>query len=148
MATSSLRGPASARTALGQDGRYGVFAQRFVAATRALDIDGNGVINPQTDGLLVLRSEFGFSGATLTNGAIGGGCARCDAAAIEPHLADLGLTLDIDGNGTLAALTDGLLVLRFLLGFMGPALTSGVVGGACTRCDAAAIEPYLARLDS
>ena len=51
--------------------------------------------------------------------------------------------LDIDGNGAVAPLTDGLLVLRFLFGFTGTTLTSGAVGGGCTRCNAAAIEPYL-----
>ena len=129
-----------------QDGSYyGVFAQRF-AESRALDIDGNGLTEPLTDGLLVLRRFFGFSGATLTTGAIGGGCTRCDAAAIEPYIAGLGLALDIDGNSMTAPLTDGLLALRFLFGFTGTTLTTGAVGANCTRCDAAMIEPYLSAL--
>jgi hypothetical protein len=73
----------------GRDGSgYGVFAQRF-AASILLDIDGNGVAQPLTDGLLALRFLFGFTGATLTSGAVGGGCSRCDAAAIEPYLQGL-----------------------------------------------------------
>jgi hypothetical protein len=45
-------------------------------------------------------------------------------------------------------LTDGLLVLRYLFGFTGAALTSGAVDTAnCTRCDAAAIGTYLSILD-
>ena len=133
-------------TSDGQDGSdQGVFAQRF-AALATLDIDGNGTTQPLTDGLLVLRRLFGFSGGTLTTGAIGGGCTRCDAAAIEPYLAGLGLILDIDGGDSLAPLTDGLLVLRFLFGFTGTTLTSGAVGGGCMRCDAVSIEPYLAGL--
>jgi hypothetical protein len=51
-----------------------------------LDIDGNGSTDPLTDGLLALRGLFGFSGATLTTGAIGGGCSRCDAPSIEAYL--------------------------------------------------------------
>lgn len=51
--------------------------------------------------------------------------------------------LDIDGSGDVGPLTDGLLALRFLFGFRGAMLTSGVVGTGCTRCNAAAIEPYL-----
>jgi hypothetical protein len=63
-----------------------------------------------------------------------------------------GVTLDVDGDGDgdgeLAALTDGLLVLRRLFGLTGAALTNGAVGAGCTRCDATAIEPYLASLSS
>jgi hypothetical protein len=129
-----------------QDGSYyGIFGQRF-AASLALDIDGNGVTEPLTDGLLVLRYFFDFTGTSLTTAAVGGGCTRCNAAAIEPHLAALGLDLDIDGNSALEPLSDGLLALRWLFGFTGPTLTTGAVGMNCTRCNAAAIEPYLATL--
>ena len=48
-----------------------------------LDVDGNGATDPLTDGLLALRYLFGFRGATLIDGAVGGGCTRCDATAIE-----------------------------------------------------------------
>ena len=66
---------------------YGVFAQRFVTAVITIDIDGNGAAEPLTDGLLVLRYLFGFRGATLVTGAVGGGCTRCDAPAIEAFVA-------------------------------------------------------------
>ena len=73
----------------GQDGfQDGVFAQRF-ARPKVLDIDGNGSIGPLTDGLLVLRYMFGFTSTTLTAGAVGNGCTRCNAAAIEPYLQGL-----------------------------------------------------------
>jgi hypothetical protein len=69
-----------------QDGSgYGVFVQRF-STPAILDLDANGSADPLTDGLLLLRSLFGFTGATLTSGAIGGGCNRCDAAAIEAYI--------------------------------------------------------------
>ncbi|HUP24643.1 MAG TPA: hypothetical protein VNB06_17095 [Thermoanaerobaculia bacterium] len=41
---------------------------------------------PLSDGLLVLRYLFGFTGSTLTNGAVGAGCTRCDASTIELFL--------------------------------------------------------------
>ena len=44
---------------------------------------------PLTDGLLALRFLFGFTGSTLTTGAVGQGCTRCDAAMIEPYLTAL-----------------------------------------------------------
>jgi hypothetical protein len=56
--------------------------------------------------------------------------------------------LDVDGSGAVDPLTDGLLVLRFLLGFGGSTLTTGAVDlDACTRCNAATIVPYLETLD-
>jgi hypothetical protein len=65
----------------GQDGdNMGVFAQRF-AAIAALDVDGNGTLDPLTDGLLVLRAFFGFTGTPLTTGAV----AACAPAATRPR---------------------------------------------------------------
>jgi hypothetical protein len=79
----------------------------------------------------------------------GQNCSRCDAATIEPYLAGLGLALDIDDDGDLESLNDGLLVLRYLFGFRGTTLTDGVVDEEdCMRCDAEAIEPHLLDLDS
>jgi hypothetical protein len=109
----------------------------------SLDIDGDGQLAPLTDGLLVLRHQFGFTGTTLIGGAVGMDCTRCDEPAIPAYISALGLTLDIDGDGQLEPLTDGLLVLRYLFGFTGTTLTTGAVGLGCTRCDADAITPYL-----
>jgi uncharacterized protein (AIM24 family) len=130
----------------GQDGdNLGVFAQRF-AAIAALDVDGNGTLDPLTDGLLVLRALFGLTDATLTTGAVGGMCTRCDATTISFYLSTIGPLLDVDGNGSTDPLTDGLLALRFLFGFSGATLTTGAIGGGCSRCDAPSIEAYLAGL--
>jgi hypothetical protein len=140
--------------AFGQDGysQFNVMARRIrLVALATLDVDGNGLLQPLSDGLLNLRHRFGFSGASLTTGAVGNGCTRCAAADITAYLNGLNLTLDIDGNGLLEALTDGLLVLRFLFGFTGTALTANAVDttppNVCTRCDAATILPYLQTLD-
>jgi hypothetical protein len=132
-----------------QDPGAGVFAQRFSLPPLAtLDVDGNGVLDPLTDGLLVLRDHFGFTGTSLTNAAVGGNCSRCDGTSITNYLTGLGLILDIDNNGVLDPLTDGLLTLRFLFGFTGASLTNNAVAGNCvTRCDAATILTYLQTLD-
>jgi hypothetical protein len=95
----------------------------------------------------VLRYQFGFTGETLISAAVGPGCSRCTASAIQSYLGSLGAVLDIDGNGQLTALTDGLLVLRYLFGFTGTPLVSGAVGPMCSRCDAASITSYLQTLD-
>ena len=54
-----------------------------------LDIDGNGIADPLTDGLLITRYLFGFQGPSLTNGAVGPNCARCSAGSIENYLDSL-----------------------------------------------------------
>lgn len=54
--------------------------------------------------------------------------------------------LDIDGNGTADALTDGLLVIRYIFGFRGSTLISDAIGAGATRTTAADIEAYLAQL--
>jgi hypothetical protein len=51
---------------------------------------------------------------------------------------------DVDGNGLTAALTDGLLILRYMFGLRGDALVDAAVGAGCTRCDATSIEAFLA----
>jgi hypothetical protein len=130
----------------GQDGSgRGLFAQRF-GGPIVLDLDGDGVVGPLTDGILLLRFLFGLSGQTLTNGAVAPGCTRCDAITIEPYVASLGAAVDIDGDMLTDPLTDGVLALRYCFGFRGATLTTGAVGEGCTRCEPAAIEPYLADL--
>jgi hypothetical protein len=54
--------------------------------------------------------------------------------------------LDIDGSATATkydALTDGLLVIRYLFGLTGASLTSGALGATATRTDPVAIQAYL-----
>lgn len=52
-----------------------------------LDIDGNGVQDALTDGLLIIRALFGLTGTAVTNGAIGGGSpTRTTWAQIQPYL--------------------------------------------------------------
>jgi hypothetical protein len=114
-----------------------------------LDIDASGDVEPLTDGLLVLRYLFGFSGGPLVAGAVDvDQCGRCTAGEIETYLDSIVSQLDADGDGETEPLTDGLLVLRWLFGFSGGPLVAGAVDtGDCTRCSAEAIAAYLDGLD-
>jgi hypothetical protein len=112
-----------------------------------IDVDQSGSITPLTDGLLLLRYIFGFTGTTLTNSAVGPNCDLCDAAGIEPYIASLLGALDVDDDGSITALTDGLLILRHLFGFSGTTLTNGALGTNCERCDAADIKSYIQGLE-
>ena len=51
--------------------------------------------------------------------------------------------MDIDQNGTVDALTDGLLLLRYSFGLRGNALIAGAIGSGAARNTATAIETYL-----
>lgn len=53
---------------------------------------------------------------------------------------------DIDSNGALDALTDGLLILRYISGIRGSDLIEQAVAADCARCTHAEIEAYLAML--
>jgi len=94
--------------------------------TCTLNIDANPVVDATTDGLLVTRYLLGLRGTALVTGATGVSPGR-NAAQIETHLAGLltGGTLDADNDGQPRAITDGLLIVRALLGLSGTALTAG-----------------------
>ena len=54
--------------------------------------------------------------------------------------------LDIDGNDKVDALTDGLVILRYVFGLRGDLLIEGIVAGDATRTSVKEIEAYLATL--
>lgn len=60
--------------------------------------------------------------------------------------ASVGDGIDVDGNGVYAATTDGLLLMRYLLGLRGNALIAGAVGAGATRTTSSQIETYIASL--
>lgn len=54
-----------------------------------LDVDGAGGFDALTDGLLLFRSMFGFTGTTLTANAVATGAPRSSAALIEGYITQL-----------------------------------------------------------
>ena len=54
--------------------------------------------------------------------------------------------LDIDGNGRVGALTDALIILRYMFGFNGDALIDDAVAEDATRTSSEEIEAYLGSL--
>jgi alpha-tubulin suppressor-like RCC1 family protein len=54
--------------------------------------------------------------------------------------------LDIDANGSVDALTDGLMVLRYLFGLRGQSLIDGVISEDAMRNNASDIETYIETL--
>ena len=109
-----------------------------------LDIDGNGEAKALTDGLLILRYLFDFNGDTLINGVIAPkGATRSTAAAVTAYLDKCRDSFDIDDSSEVKALTDGLLMLRYLFGFQGETLVSKATADNAKRTTATAIEAFL-----
>ncbi len=110
-----------------------------------LDVDGNGNIDALTDGLLFIRYLFEIRDESLIANAVATNCTNCSAAELQPLLEQCATASanDIDGNGEIDALTDGLLVIRYLFGNRGDALIAGSVAGDCSRCAVLEIETHL-----
>lgn len=123
-----------------------------VHAGCSLDIDADGEINATTDGLLVTRYMLGIRGTALTAGALGAAAARIAPADVAAYIAapcvqaaaQAACSLDIDGNGATSAATDGLLLMRYLVGLRGASLTAGALGAGATRTAPADIATYIA----
>ena len=112
----------------------------------SLDIDLNGKVDALTDGLLTIRYLFGFEGDALIQGAVGSAATVNDATSIKAQLDALGLAMDVDDNGEVTALTDGLIIIRHRFGFEGASLTAGAIGDGAGRTDPAAISDYIESL--
>ena len=111
------------------------------------DIDDNGQADALTDGLLFLRYAFELSGEPLISGVVADDAQYTTVEELELELEEIFASSgDVDGNGSVDALTDGLLVLRYLFGLDENALTTGVIGEGAIRTDSAALETYMSAL--
>ncbi|MEO8752487.1 MAG: hypothetical protein ABI624_07405 [Casimicrobiaceae bacterium] len=54
-----------------------------------------------------------------------------------------GCSLDVDGNGGIDALTDGLILIRAMFGLTGTAATNGAIGAGASSTGWAALRAYL-----
>ena len=113
-----------------------------------LDVDGDRVFQPLSDGILTLRFLGGFSGDVLTVNAVSSLAVRHNPAGVTSWLAGLREAghLDVDGDGGFRPLTDGILILRFLANFTGNSLINGAVAPNATRSTADEIVSFLTPL--
>jgi len=83
-----------------------------------LDIDDNQSLDALTDGLLILRYLFGLKGgkSLIENAVDIENGNRITPESINPYLNDHQAYLDIDLNGKSDALTDGVVIIRYLMG--------------------------------
>ncbi len=101
----------------------------------SLDVDLNGQADALSDGILIVRYLFGFTGNALTDGAVDLAGQRTDPTAIQNYLNSISPSLDVDLNQQADALSDGIVIIRSLFGFSGNALTDGAIdpGGQRVR---------------
>jgi hypothetical protein len=101
------------------------------------------------DGVMLLRYLFGFRGDALTqNGAlISAGAVRNSAALIEAHIEANRAQFDVDLDGTTLPMTDGVMILRRMLGIDGAALIQGA-NQSVIADEAVRISAIRARIDA
>ena len=92
-----------------------------------IDIDGDGQVTPLSDGILMLRYMAGFRGNVLVGDIVDGRAGmRTGSAAIEEYLErELADSMDIDGDGEMSPLVDGIMMIRQMAGFGGSAIVNG-----------------------
>jgi len=114
------------------------------------DIDGNGKLEENQDGMLVFRYLAGQDqGDVLISehegqSVIGEGATRTSAEDIAAYIESIkSESLDIDGNGKTNALNDGVLLIRYMKGMIGEELTADVVASDATRKTAEEIISFI-----
>jgi hypothetical protein len=98
-------------------------------STCKLDVDGNGKIEATKDGILILRRLLGFSGTVLTASTSDSCATRTSSSSptIESFIDAQALDVDASGGAwPQTAPTDGLLILRAMLGLTGTTVTNGL----------------------
>ena len=146
-ATSSYGTAGTATRFAAQDPAIAYFLPKALAT---LNVDGSGAgtrYHALTDGLTILRYLRGETGVALSS-ELASDAIRVNGDDIKQYLDAMGLRLDIDGNGVKDAATDGLLIVRYLLGFRGSALINNAIATSppATRTSATDIANHLATL--
>ena len=98
-----------------------------------------------TLGLLIVRYMFGLRGAVLVEKAVGSMPQRTTPDAIGTYLASIKPALDVDDNGEVDALTDGMIILRVLFRLRGAPAPDNAIGTAAKRTPQQ-IEDYVLSL--
>jgi hypothetical protein len=107
------------------------------------DFDGSGSADALTDGLLLLRYAFGLRGSMLTADATDPSSTLTDSEIEALITTAHGSFADIDASGSTDALTDGLLLLRYLFGLRGNMLVADATDPSAARADGAAVVDYI-----
>ena len=116
-----------------------------------LDINCTGGYGALTDGLLILRSMFGYSGGSLVRLTGGGSCRQVDGSigeglSLQSHIGNLTVELDIDRNGSTDAIPDGVLITRYLFGLRGEPLIENLALNGSTFTNTESFEEKISAM--
>ncbi|MCS5587285.1 MAG: hypothetical protein NZ697_02215 [Porticoccaceae bacterium] len=101
----------------------------------SLDIDGDGQYDALTDGLLLSRALFGLTNSALLDGVLPANAPFNSSEQIQARIDKLGDLVDIDNNGQADALSDGLIILRYLFGIKTATLINNAVAANGVRTE-------------
>ena len=115
-----------------------------------MDVDGDGVANvedayPLDPNETLDTDNDGIGNNSDADNDGDGVVDEFDHLPLFPHIQGQKL-LDIDANGRVDALTDGLVILRYMFGYSGDALINGAIAEDASRITSAEIETYLEAL--
>ena len=127
---NALQSTAPSSTPTAQNAGY--FVHRSAPLNTAtiacnFNVDNSNVVRMMRDGVMLMRYLLNLRGVSLTANAKQGSLV---AGTIETNIqAQINAShLDIDGNGVTEAASDGVLLLRSMLGFRDDALTNNALG--------------------
>ena len=106
------------------------------------DFDGNGDADALTDGLIMMRYSFGLRGNSMANNAMASD-SQMSVSQVEERLTGAMKIADIDDDGKVDALTDGLLLLRHLFAMDDESFSHGAVAHSASRKTKHALKHHL-----
>jgi hypothetical protein len=106
------------------------------------DFDGNGQADALSDGLMMLRYCFGLRDEMVTASAMSTDSPMNSDEVIAEIETALEIA-DIDNDGEVGALTDGLMLLRYLFGLESEMITNQAIGPNANRTSNEEIQAYL-----
>ena len=89
---------------------------------------------------------FGLTGQSLTDGVTAPDANFIYSGDLIQRFNSTDLLLDIDDDKSIDALTDGLLILRYLFGIRGENLSSNALSPSAERTAVSELEEYLQSL--
>ena len=118
------------------------FANKSSSSTTTWDFDADGEVDALTDGLLFLRHAFGLTGNNLTDAALSPDSTKT-SSEVEQNIKNTLAIADIDNDGKVDALTDGLILIRYLFDLRGQDLIDQVITASANRNNSNDIENYI-----
>lgn len=124
---------------------FNVSASSPIVVNPIFDVDGNGQVSGLTDGKLISSYLFGFSSNNEAFSINRGDGATRNSVEIYSYIKDLysNCALDVDGNGKSDALTDGILISRFMVNVPGFDFTSGALGDKAKRTSVPSLIDFI-----